>query len=196
MSDYQFTNDWFERVKGPWPEIIDRLPQCKRVLEIGSYEGASTCWLIENAISDGGIITCVDTWEGGEEHAGTDMEAVFDRFNKNVRQAMLKRDCNVSVNAVRENSAAALMDTSKVPSRNDLIYIDGSHQAPDVLTDAVLSWQLLNVGGIMIFDDYEWMGHQSAAHRPKMAINAFLAVFTESIETIHRGYQLAIRRIK
>jgi len=196
MSDYQFTNDWFERVKGPWPDIIAKLPQCKRVLEIGSYEGASACWLIENAIEDGGTITCIDTWEGGEEHAGIDMDDVFVRFNQNVGKAALKRESRVFVNVVRENSAAALMDTRQVPSRNDLIYIDGSHQAPDVLTDAVLSWQLLNVGGIMIFDDYEWMGHESAAHRPKMAINAFVAVFTESIETIHKGYQLAIRRIK
>jgi hypothetical protein len=33
---------------------------------------------------------------------------------------------------------------------------DGSHRARDVLEDAVLSWPLLKVGGIMLFDDYLW----------------------------------------
>lgn len=38
----------------------------------------------------------------------------------------------------------------------DLIYIDGSHMRLDVLTDAVMAWQLLRVHGILVFDDYEW----------------------------------------
>ena len=36
----------------------------------------------------------------------------------------------------------------------DLIYIDGSHLAKDVLSDAILSWKLLKPSGVMIFDDY------------------------------------------
>jgi predicted O-methyltransferase YrrM len=63
----------------------------------------------------------------------------------------------------------------------DLIYIDGSHQAPDVLTDAVMSFQLLKVGGVMIFDDYLWTmdkpGFQDVLKMPKPAIDAFLNIF-------------------
>ena len=33
-----------------------------------------------------------------------------------------------------------------------IVYIDGSHEAPDVLTDAVMAWKLLVEGGIMILD--------------------------------------------
>ncbi len=33
-----------------------------------------------------------------------------------------------------------------------IIYIDGSHCPPDVLTDAVMAWKLLTDGGIMILD--------------------------------------------
>jgi hypothetical protein len=32
----------------------------KNVLEIGSFEGRSTCWLLENTDAK---VTCVDTWE-------------------------------------------------------------------------------------------------------------------------------------
>lgn len=38
----------------------------------------------------------------------------------------------------------------------DLVYIDGSHMRVDVLVDAVLAWPLLQPGGLMVFDDYEW----------------------------------------
>ena len=33
-----------------------------------------------------------------------------------------------------------------------VIYIDGSHLAQDVLTDAVMAWKLLKTTGIMILD--------------------------------------------
>ena len=40
--------------------------------------------------------------------------------------------------------------------RFDLIYVDASHLALDVVVDASLSWQLLCGGGVVIFDDYRW----------------------------------------
>ena len=36
----------------------------------------------------------------------------------------------------------------------DLVYIDASHEAADVLADAVLAWPLLKPGGFLGFDDY------------------------------------------
>jgi hypothetical protein len=37
------------------------------------------------------------------------------------------------------------------------LYIDGWHSAFGALADGVMSWPLLNVGGVMIFDDYLWV---------------------------------------
>ena len=37
-------------------------------------------------------------------------------------------------------------------SKLQVIYIDGSHQPQDVLTDAVMAWKLLKKEGIMILD--------------------------------------------
>ena len=63
----------------------------------------------------------------------------------------------------------------------DLIYIDGSHTAADVLIDAVLAFQLLRVGGVMIFDDYLWSMEPALSvdplNMPKPAIDAFAAIF-------------------
>jgi hypothetical protein len=36
----------------------------------------------------------------------------------------------------------------------DILYIDGQHEAPYALMDFVLAWPLMNVGGLIVFDDY------------------------------------------
>ena len=38
----------------------------------------------------------------------------------------------------------------------DFIYVDGSHEAPDVLFDAILAHKLVKNNGIIAFDDYLW----------------------------------------
>jgi len=73
----------------------------------------------------------------------------------------------------------------------DLVYIDGSHQAPDVLSDAVLGFQLLKVGGLMIFDDYLWHIESPTAkdplNMPKPGIDAFMNVFMRKMGIIAGG---------
>ena len=67
----------------------------------------------------------------------------------------------------------------------DLIYIDGSHHAPDVLADAVLSFPLLKIGGVMIFDDYLWhLRGQDQLQCPKPAIDAFINIYFGKLSII------------
>jgi predicted O-methyltransferase YrrM len=80
----------------------------------------------------------------------------------------------------------------------DFVYIDGSHVAMDVLTDAVLVWDLMKPGGTIIFDDYEWPGIPAGslgpAHLPKTAVDAFLDVYEPYIDILHKGYQVIVRK--
>jgi predicted O-methyltransferase YrrM len=70
----------------------------------------------------------------------------------------------------------------------DFIYIDGSHQAPDVLLDAVLGFELLRDQGMMVFDDYLWQeplaGGVDPVRCPKMAIDAFVNVYCRKLRVI------------
>ena len=86
------------------------------------------------------------------------MAGVEARFDENVKLA-IGTDRRRGVSCGRSSSAPRsrlpdMIATGEAPF--DLIYIDGSHTAADVLTDAVLAFQLLRVGGVMIFDDYLW----------------------------------------
>ena len=68
-------------------------------------------------------------------------------------------------------------------------------QLQNVLDDAVLAFKLLKQGGIMIFDDYEWNVHQDILMMPKLAIDAFLAIYQRQYELLHKGYQVIIKKL-
>ena len=80
------------------------------------------------------------------------------------------------------------------PSSMDIIYVDGSHRACDVLMDSVLAWRLLKPAGVMIFDDYLWRLEFAASDRPQMAVDLFLEMVVGQYTLLGKGYQVAIRK--
>ena len=47
LDDLEFTNNWFGRnAEKIWDQLLPQIKPTK-ILEIGSYEGRSTCYLIE-----------------------------------------------------------------------------------------------------------------------------------------------------
>ena len=197
MSEYQFTKDWFNWAPEVWKQLIPHLPGeagNRRFLEIGSFEGRSTVWIMENMMKDGDYLLCIDTWHGGEEHSEEDMEAVWQRFKANVEVA--KEKTGIFAGTARGTSVMGIADELSEGQKDtyDFIYIDGSHTAPDVLTDACMAWQLLKPRGIMVFDDYMWGNPRDILHRPKPAIDAFCNIFAETAEIVHVGYQLVVRK--
>lgn len=196
MSEYNFTQDWFKGAEGIWTQVFSQVPVKQKIMEIGSYEGRSACWLIENALEDGGTLYCVDTWEGGEEHkaGGVDMQSVQERFEHNITTAKIKRPGRnvVSLTSTSYEALASFIATKQADF--DFIYIDGSHQAPDVLTDACMAFGLLKIGGVMVFDDYIWAPSLPAMRRPKIAIDMFVNIFEAKLRIVYMGHQFIIQR--
>jgi Methyltransferase domain len=77
----------------------------------------------------------------------------------------------------------------------DFVYIDGSHRAVDVLEDAVLAWRLIKQGGILTFDDYRWEGAFDYTNCPKIAIDAFLEIYSGQFTFIREDYQVTIKKV-
>jgi predicted O-methyltransferase YrrM len=198
MTEYQFTKDWFNWAPAVWEQLIPLLsgePSLRTFLEIGSFEGRSSVWIMENMMTDGDHLICVDTWEGGEEHKadGEDMGSVEARFDHNMKVAQGKFP-ERNFETIKDFSYGALASLVRSTYDFDFIYIDGSHTAPDVLTDACLAWPLLKPKGMMVFDDYMWGEPRDILHRPKPAIDAFCNIFAEQAEIVHVGYQLVVRK--
>jgi predicted O-methyltransferase YrrM len=187
---YDFTTDWFGRFAEIWRQVLTRHPAA-RLLEIGAYEGRSACFLIEECAKAGPIeLHCIDTWAGGVEHEAAAMAAVETRFDANIARARAAAAHPVAFHKHKAASHPALIQLLAAggAASFDLVYVDGSHQAPDVLADAVLGFQLLKVGGVLIFDDYLWSmeaaGQQDAYNMPKPAIDAFVNIFQRKVSVL------------
>lgn len=206
-NEFQFTNSWFDIARNVWDQLIPSINPSK-ILEIGSFEGASTCYLIQKlAIQKSIEIHCVDTWAGGIEHqsggmAEVNMNDVESRFTHNIKVAT--DSVPNQVNLIKHKGFSDFQLSKLLASGKDnyfdFIYVDGSHQAPDVLCDAILSFRLLKVGGVIAFDDYLWSEDlpygNDPIRSPKMAIDSFTNIYCRKMRIISAPlYQLYIEKI-
>lgn len=194
MSDYKFTQDWFHWAPAVWEHLTPLMPERKKFLEIGAFEGRATTWVIENMMEDGGEIVCIDTWQGGEEHINGEMNNAKVNFDHNINLVREKFP-NRNVTAIEGLSHQWLPALIQDNQAFDFIYVDGSHIAKDVMTDACMAWRVLKSGGIMVFDDYMWGDPRDVLHRPKLAIDMFTTLFGEELQPLHVGYQVALKKI-
>jgi predicted O-methyltransferase YrrM len=201
-ESYEFTTDWFSRFASIWTQLLTRFPPA-RILEIGSYEGRASCFLIERCAVERDIeLHCVDSWAGGIEHDADAMPQVEQRFDRNIAAARAAAPRRVDFHKHKALSSDALVKLLAEGRQGtfDLIYVDGSHQAPDVLSDAVLAFMLLRVGGLLIFDDYLWSmggpGTQDFYKSPKPAIDAFININQRKLNVIGAPlYQLYTQKV-
>jgi predicted O-methyltransferase YrrM len=144
----------------------------KKVLEIGSGAGVSTCVLLDGIFPHpGSEVYCVDPLseegEGGDE--GQDLE---DLFWKNVERG----GHSERVELFRGISGAVLawmIAGEGYWESFDVIRVDGSPLARDVLADACKCFDLLKPGGRMIFGPFFGCGE---AH-PELAVEAFSQIY-------------------
>lgn len=181
MTNMQFTNDWFESHTNSWNLLFNQYKP-KKILEIGSFEGRSTCYMLQNIVDDlDSEIVCIDTWGGGEEHVHENMLSVEQRFDSNIEIARVGRATLIKKLKMESFEALSELVVNGYGNSFDLVYVDGSHQAPDVLSDLIFSYRLLKVGGILICDDYVWRHPDGIIHEPKLAIDSFSNIYRDKI---------------
>ena len=187
-QDYIFTADWFSQNIPIWNQVLSQFKnQPINVLEIGSYEGKSATWLLDNILTHPNAkLFCCDPFSGSVEHNSQNMN-IYDIFINNIKSHIPK------VTICRGYSYDLLKSTLLKNNRFDFIYIDGDHHPYSALEDAVLCFRILKYGGIMIFDDYEWKGY-SELHTPKFGVDGFILGYKNLIDIIHIGYQYIIRK--
>jgi predicted O-methyltransferase YrrM len=192
---YQYTKDWFAWAPKVWEQLIPHLPERKNFLEIGSFEGRSAVWITQHMMEDGGELVCIDTWEGGSEHVNGEMDGAESRFKHNI-DLIMGNFVDRKIQPIKSTSVEALGGLIAQKKEFDFIYIDGSHLAKDVLTDACMAWPLLKPKGFIVFDDYMWkpQGFETM-QRPKIAIDTFVNMFENELSIAHIGYQFIVRKV-
>lgn len=177
-QEYCFTHDWFTHNIANWRKHLKaQVGQEINALEVGSFEGMSACWLLDNLLTHPSAkLTCIDLY--------------FQEFF----------DSNIAKTGAAQKVTKLIGDSHQLlptlaAEAYDLIYIDGCRFASHVQQDALLAWKLLKPGGFIIFDAYKWADKNHPGQDTKIGVDAFLESVQSHIEVLHQGYQIIGRRI-
>ena len=197
-----FTTDWFSYAIPNFEAIGRHMGPVPRILEIGVYQGRSTCWILEHMLAPDGVLVSVDPFIEDEIDAFT-AQAVDQSPHWNSQRRDLWRANTGEVLGPAQTldlrvgrSYRVLADLIQEQQVFDFVYLDGNHAAATVLADAVMAFGMVKPGGIMLFDDYLWDHEPDWLARPKMSIDAFVNMYQPLSRQIISNYQLAIQRIK
>ena len=193
LINKKITHDYFSINAFDWINTLNGFKNTKfKFLEIGSFEGNSALFILENFKQS--YLICVDQWkqlyredgkrEGYEDLLINDIEKNFDTNLKNYSGRFLKH--KISSNNFFKNNKEEF----------DIIYIDGSHFASDVFEDCKNSWSVLKINGLLILDDYFWKGYSKLEENPAFAINQFLKEVNNRFEVVNFSkFQLFLRKL-
>jgi predicted O-methyltransferase YrrM len=197
IRSLRLSSDWFTGHIPNWLSVFAEYSLQSRakleVLEIGSWEGLSSYFILGSLPN--AELMCVDTWRGADEH--TSGYAATEQVLSNIESSF---DANTAPFAARltkyQGTSFSFFNEDSKGRKFDLIYIDGSHHCDDVIVDAVKCFQILKVGGLIIFDDYLWKWYPRAADNPAAAVNAFLRLKKGSYKLVRVYTQLVIEKTK
>lgn len=113
----------------------------ERMVEVGTYLGKSAIPLARLVHQWYGTLVCVDLWEGAEGQA-----------RMNAVGGYLERAGVTNVTLIRQDSVGAALTFPR--GSVDAVFVDGSHEYPDVVRDLDAWAPVLRPGGLLAGDDY------------------------------------------
>lgn len=179
-----FTVDWFSHHIPNWERWLAGLNRYPcHALEIGSFEGRSTVWLLQNIlVHPQSHIVCIDNFDYRGDYDFSGAKSTFQRNTAPWAEkvTLLEGDSKVLLKALLASF--------------DFAYVDGSHVADNVFQDGMLAWPLVRSGALMIFDDYTWQLGAVPAEWPAIGIDKFLETVKGTYDMVSKRSQVVIRK--
>ena len=157
-------------------------------LEIGSYEGLSALNILFNYKNS--KVTAIDLWGKSNinsESLNVNFNEVEDKFNKNLE--------GYKYTKIKNDSVIALREILKKNIFFDVIYIDGSHNGEDILCDAIESYKLLNLEGIILFDDVV-NANKNISIQSYVGFEKFCEIYKKNIKVIYLKNIAVVKKVK
>jgi predicted O-methyltransferase YrrM len=173
------------KVHGPnWLKFLGHLAGRPDIvgLEIGTFKGDSAEWMCENIFThETSKYYCVDPFTGGPEHAAGGIDCTTTEAESRARLAVFPQA------RIIKGYSRNVLPTFDL--KLHVCYVDGNHTAHDVLRDSTMAFELLKVGGVIIWDDLAWEGFPDPLDKPRIAIESFLKVYARQLKVVHLGWQ-------
>jgi predicted O-methyltransferase YrrM len=187
---YKYTKQccWFfdSEIKGQLINFLN-ISDKNTILEIGSYEGLSSVFFADNFLNnDNSSLTCVDPFLNitNNDHLKFLQNNEENNFDYNITVCNNKEKITV-----KKITSDEFFENNK--NTYNFIYIDGCHECDYITRDMENSFKILDKNGIMWMDDYG--GGEGL--KIKRTMDMFLEKYQGQYDLIHKGYQLAIRKL-
>jgi predicted O-methyltransferase YrrM len=160
--------------------LAKMLPAGARIVEIGSYLGASACCLAAGAKNHGAEIHCIDPFTNEAMQSQT--RDTYPQFVENTQPY---------ADMITVHKGYSQDVAGEIPSQIDLLFIDGDHSWEGVTQDLRLYLPLMNDGAILAMHD---VGYWAGVRRALREI--VLPIQTERLEPVPTGPNLYAGKIR
>ena len=155
-------------------------------LEVGCYEGLSSFYVLSEYKFVNAFF--LDIWDMPNPNSKTlshNFGLIEKAFDQNLSGFDFKKMKNDSVISMRK--------LLKENVHFDFIYIDGSHNGEDILSDAIEAFKILKVNGLMFFDDF--LQHDdNRILQSYVGIDKFLSLYSDYLEIEYFQNNLVVRK--
>jgi predicted O-methyltransferase YrrM len=183
MYNYNFTTDWFQNssLKGLLLDLVNPL-EANQILEIGSYEGASACFIADNLLDhEESFLICVDPFSTDDSTTIVNTSTI-EIYKKNIAESK-------NYKKIKFNQQFSKDFFEKNTIIYNFIYIDGSHTPEDITLDFEYSLKFISKNGIIWMDDYGGGDGSS-----KTLIDKLFEKHSDNLKIIHKGYQIGFQK--
>ena len=189
ISNKKFTNKWFLNNFEIFNYFLPNNRNEKfNYLEIGCYEGLSSFYVLSEFKFVNAYF--LDIWDEPNKNSKSltnDFGKVEKCFDENISEfnfTKIKGDSVTSMRKLLRNDISF-----------DFIYIDGSHNGEDILSDAIEAFKILNKGGFIFFDDF-LQYEKNRKIQSYVGIEKFLELYSNDLQIVFFQNNLAVKKIK
>jgi predicted O-methyltransferase YrrM len=181
------TADLVKSLKTIYPEDVTDPMTC---VEIGAFEGKGSILIAEHLCKNSqSKLYCIDPLD--DEYVKGDNRLAFWNYACVGQKGRFMNNTKAFSNIVLLEGVSDTMMPVLEDGSIDFVYIDGDHSPEQVYKDAIGMWPKMKKGGVILFDDYEFVKN---GLKTADGIDKFLKEKEGAYTLLLKNWQLAIRR--
>ena len=187
IKEKNFSNKWFLNNFDIFNFFLPKDKNSKfDYLEVGCFEGLSSFFVLsEYKAVDA---TLLDIWDMPNPNSKTlshNFNSIEDTFDNNLSRFNFTK--------IKDDSVVAMRKLFKQNKSFDFIYIDGSHNGEDILSDAIEAFKILKKEGLIFFDDF-LQYDKNRALQSYDGIEKFLNLYSNYLKIEYFQNNLVVRK--
>ena len=187
IKEKNFSNKWFLNNFDIFNFFLPKEKNSKfDYLEVGCYEGLSSFFVLSKYKAVNAIL--LDIWDMPNPNSKT----LSHNFNS-IEKAFDNNLSGFNFTKIKDDSVVAMRKLFKQNKSFDFIYIDGSHNGEDILSDAIEAFKILKKEGLIFFDDF-LQYDKDRALQSYDGIEKFLNLYSNYLKIEYFQNNLVVRK--